>query len=427
MDEQKFDVAVVGAGAAGLIAALEIAMTGRKVILLEASKHIGGRIRTWTGDGSGFPFELGAEFVHGKLSLTRKILEKAGCTTYEVTGEIFNHSEGKLKKQSDFIADFSKLEKQLQKLEEDIPVASFIENYLQGDEYEKLRTTLKNYVEGYYAADLSKASTSALKEELAKSDEEQYRIDQGYGQMVNWLEDSCKKNGVTIITSSPVKEIRWKKDEVLLQTSHLRIVARKALITVSLGVLQSESISFAPSLTRKMAAARHLGFGPVVKILLLFDEAFWQEKQNDQPDLHQLSFVFSEAPIPTWWTSYPKKTPLLTGWAAGPNARKLKDLGNEEILQIALDSIKMIFGFSDRKKLKQWTVISWLREPFICGGYSYDVVDGQAAKEVLRAPEEETLFFAGEGLFEGTSIGTVEAALVNGREAAHRLVAAFKS
>ena len=173
MDEQKFDVAIVGAGAAGLIAALEIALTGKKVILLEASEQTGGRIRTWTEDGLGFPFELGAEFVHGKLSQTRKILEKAGCTTYEVKGEIFSYAEGRLKKQSDFISDYKILEKQLKKPEDDMSVASFIENYLQGDKYEKLRTTLKNYVEGYYAADLAKASTMALKEELFKSDEEQ--------------------------------------------------------------------------------------------------------------------------------------------------------------------------------------------------------------------------------------------------------------
>ena len=426
MDEQKFDVAIVGAGAAGLIAALEIALTGKKVILLEASEQTGGRIRTWTEDGLGFPFELGAEFVHGKLSQTRKILEKAGCTTYEVKGEIFSYAEGRLKKQSDFISDYNILEKQLKKPEDDMSVASFIENYLQGDEYEKLRTTLKNYVEGYYAADLAKASTMALKEELFKSDEEQYRIDQGYGQMVNWLEDSCKRHGVNIMTSTPVKEISWKKDEVVLSASQLRIQARKALITVSIGVLQSESISFSPALTQKMAAARHLGFGPVVKVLLLFDEPFWKQSQVRQ-DLHQMSFVFSEAPIPTWWSSYPKETALLTGWAAGPNARKLKDMKDEEILNTALDSIKMIFDCSVRDKLIQWKVVNWLREPFICGGYSYDVVDGKTAKEVLRTPENETLFFAGEGLFEGTAIGTVEAALVNGREAAHRLVASFKS
>ena len=171
-----------------------------------------------------------------------------------------------------------------------------------------------------------------------------------------------------------------------------------------------------------MAAARHLGFGPVVKVLMLFDEAFWKHI-----DLRKLSFVFSEATIPTWWTSYPKEIPMLTGWAAGPHALKLKDLDEEEILQHALDSIKTVFGFSAGKNLKQWKVTNWLREPFVCGGYSYDVVDGKAAKEVLRTPEKETLFFAGEGLFEGTAIGTVEAALVNGRETAHCLVAVFKS
>jgi hypothetical protein len=35
------------------------------------------------------------------------------------------------------------------------------------------------------------------------------------------------------------------------------------------------------------------------------------------------------------------------------------------------------------------------------------------------------LFFAGEALHEGPEIGTVEAALITGRDAAHRIVASF--
>ena len=41
--------------------------------------------------------------------------------------------------------------------------------------------------------------------------------------------------------------------------------------------------------------------------------------------------------------------------------------------------------------------------------------------------EADTLYFAGEGLFEGTAIGTVEAALVSGRDAAYKIIAGFKN
>ncbi|HET7622647.1 MAG TPA: FAD-dependent oxidoreductase, partial [Gemmatimonadaceae bacterium] len=60
-EEHSADVAVIGAGAAGLAAARSVADAGRSVLLLEARDRVGGRI--WTVDHG---IELGAEFVHGE-------------------------------------------------------------------------------------------------------------------------------------------------------------------------------------------------------------------------------------------------------------------------------------------------------------------------------------------------------------------------
>lgn len=50
------DVAVIGAGAAGIAAARKVAAAGRSYVLLEASNRIGGRARTVTAFGQ--PFDL---------------------------------------------------------------------------------------------------------------------------------------------------------------------------------------------------------------------------------------------------------------------------------------------------------------------------------------------------------------------------------
>ena len=50
-------------------------------------------------------------------------------------------------------------------------------------------------------------------------------------------------------------------------------------------------------------------------------------------------------------------------------------------------------------------------------------MDGLKHQRILKAPVEETIFFAGEGLYEGLEIGTVEAALHSGRETAHWIIA----
>jgi len=58
------NVIVIGAGVAGLIAAVKLAEAGCCVTVLEASDRVGGRIRTeHAGDAA---IELGAEFIHGK-------------------------------------------------------------------------------------------------------------------------------------------------------------------------------------------------------------------------------------------------------------------------------------------------------------------------------------------------------------------------
>jgi hypothetical protein len=50
-------------------------------------------------------------------------------------------------------------------------------------------------------------------------------------------------------------------------------------------------------------------------------------------------------------------------------------------------------------------------------------VGAPAARAVLAAPVANTLFWAGEGLYEGPAGGTVEAALVSGQQAARALLA----
>src|SRR3954447_2045610 len=57
------DVAIVGAGAAGIAAARKVAAAGRRFALIEASDHVGGRCVTDTNI-FGVAFDRGAHWVH---------------------------------------------------------------------------------------------------------------------------------------------------------------------------------------------------------------------------------------------------------------------------------------------------------------------------------------------------------------------------
>lgn len=430
MQENSFDIVVIGAGAAGLMAAWELAQTGRKTAVIEARDYIGGRAHTITDHNFDLPVELGAEFVHGELELTQMLLKKAGVKQYTVNGDIWQNEDKQLEEQKDFIEDYSSLNKKFKEIKEDIPVEEFIKKHLQGKEFEEARFTLKNYVEGYYAADTKKASTFALREELNTSSDKQYRVEGGYVKLIDYLYQQCVGKGVQFFLFNPAKEIRWKQEAVDVTTEHNHFTSKKILVTVPVGVLQSERIRFFPSIPEKTNAAKKLGFGPVIKTMLQFDEAFWKKKEfTQQKDLKKLSFIFSKAAIPTWWTYYPKEAAMLTGWSGGPHAEEIKDLSNEEILQKALESLSEIFNVSVNLlhlKLKGWHIANWVNDPFSCGGYSYEVVNGKEIRQIIKEPVDKTIFFAGEGLYDGPEIGTVESALYSGRETAHQIIAGIK-
>jgi monoamine oxidase len=200
----------------------------------------------------------------------------------------------------------------------------------------------------------------------------------------------------------------------------------RILVTVPVGVLKSGSLRFMPGIPAKTAAARKLGFGPVIKVALSFENKFWSDKQLTQGNkLADLSFLFSSEPVPTWWTRYPEDSPMLTGWLGGPNAAAFENDTETVILQKSMESLGRIFNISPDELLQKligFHVSNWLNDPHCLGGYSYEVVNGSHLQNIVKEPVKNTLFFAGEGLYHGPEIGTVESALHPGREMAHIMI-----
>jgi monoamine oxidase len=89
--------------------------------------------------------------------------------------------------------------------------------------------------------------------------------------------------------------------------------ADAAILTVPLPILHDMALP--PAARASATATAEIGYGNVVKILLRFATRWWTERN---PDLSDLSFVFSGATVPTWWTQHPAGHPVLTGWLGGP-------------------------------------------------------------------------------------------------------------
>ena len=428
------DVLIIGAGAAGLMAARELAKNGQQVSILEARDRVGGRIYTINNHSCGIPCEAGAEFIHGKLPVTLELFKEAGLAYEATAGNFYQVTNGKWHQERAFVENEALLEERLKNLKENITISEFLNREFKGKEYEDLKQSLQSYVEGYYSADPARTGALSFYKEWQSEDEEQFRPKESYGKMVEYLYNEVVKAGGIVQNETIVKEIRWLKDQVeVLDERHHIYVARKVIVTVPLGVWtapegEKGAIKYTPSLDDKNEASKQLGFGSVLKVLMQFKEPFWENEKLMKGNINStkdFSFAFADASIGTWWTQLPKHVPVLTGWVAGPKATAFAGMTDEAIVEKAIDSLTTVFNLTNdqiRELVQQWNVFNWTTDPFTRGSYTYSTPETAEARKVLAEPVEHTLFFAGEALYDGPEMGTVEAALTSGKQVAQQVL-----
>lgn len=427
--EMSSTILIIGAGASGLIAARKLALRGLTVTVLEASTVPGGRIHTFSDPGFERSVEAGAEFVHGDLPITMQLAreaaveliptsysqwtadheeaDKPGITDSEETGEPRH---------------WNKLMEEMSRLKEDMPVARFLEIHFPGPDYAELRRSVQGYAEGYDLADVSTASTRALYHEWSgEEDSSSYRVTGGYGQLVDYLVRECHRLNVAMHFGAPAKEVRWREKRVEVTTADGSTYrASKIIVTASLGALPG--IVFEPVIPEVMQAAAGIGYGSVIKILIEFHSAFWRGEQQSEQTL----FILSRQPVPTWWTQSDGSSTLLTGWLTGDNMRRFRKLDHTGQVKCCLSSLAAIFSCdpeSLRHRVKVFRTFDWEQQPFVHGGYSFDMVNTPECRRILQTPVGDVLYFAGEAIDDGSVPGTVEAAFHSGLEVAEKIIA----
>lgn len=417
------DVIIIGAGAAGLMAANESGKAGKSVIIIEARNRIGGRIHTIQSEGFSGPVEAGAEFIHGDLPVTLSLLREANISFYEGTGAAWQVKDGRLNKGEFFTEGWGEMMDTLNNLEHDMSLRTFLDQYFSDPKYNELRDSVIRFVQGYDAADINRVSVFALREEWNNEDSTiGYHPEGGYSKLMDFLAERCQQQGASIHLSKVVTTVKWNSGQIEVMTADGdHYTARKVLITIPVSVLKTGAISFDPPIPEQMNAFNKLGNGNVIKFLIEFKRAFWESNHplqaNKMPDMH---FLFSDAFIPTWWTQRPAPIPLLTGWLAGP-PEKIVNQTDDELLEEAFRSLAYLFDCSDdvlKGQARTARVFNWARDPFTQGAYAYKTIEADEALKLLTQPVKDTIYFAGEALYDGPAMGTVEAALASGAEAA---------
>ena len=435
MADRLWDVVIVGAGAAGLAAAEELTREGLSIALVEARSRIGGRIWTRHPRRSPVPIDLGPEFVHGPNELMFKIAREAGLLIARLPKQHAEISSSGWRRSRDYWERFENITRQMKSSGRDRSVAEFLRSRRRMPGAQK--ELLASLVEGYDAAFLDRASERALstagEPPSQPAEHAQFRVLSGYGSVADWLWNRIDSRRLHARFSSPVRRIQWKRGHVEVFTDSERFRARRAMVTLPVGVLKAPSgvpgaVDLDPEPPSIRRALAHLEMGKAVKLVLRFREPFWRKSEEyerlQSKDGEIAFFHRAGAAFPTWWSAAPAEVPMLTGWAGGPAAQALEGLPPALLLRRALETLESFFD-TPRRRLERLLIAhhhhDWNADPFSRGAYSYVAVGGASSPAALARPVQDTLFFAGEAT-ESHESGTVPGAIATGRRAARLIL-----
>ncbi len=285
MPRKTEHIVIVGAGAAGLMAARELARAGRTVTILEARERCGGRIHPLPESAFGYLADGGAEFVHGEAPVTRELLREAGLSLQVIEGRQWSFDGAKLSREDRHDPHEAELHAVLRELKDDLTVADFLRRHFAGPDYDQLRYSTERMVESYDAADPERASILALREEWMDGGHHiQARIVGGYGSLIEFLATECRDHGGTIRFGCVVSDIGEERSAVVVRCANGEVHGcDRVIVTVPLPLLREMVLP--QSVRAKAASADDIGFGSVIKILLRFARPWWRERKPDLADM----------------------------------------------------------------------------------------------------------------------------------------------
>ncbi|MCU0426328.1 MAG: NAD(P)/FAD-dependent oxidoreductase [Candidatus Kapabacteria bacterium] len=433
------DVIVVGAGLAGLNAAMILESQGKSVLVLEASKRIGGRLYTlddvaWkpdtggvqVGDGYKRLVAIAQKLNVGLVDEPRSNADTLICLggeriqSSEWEASAFNKLLDSEKKILPSLLESTLLRGQspLQTLDDwrsekfaamDISIAAYLKSKGVSDEALRLieiasdtpgldkTSVLNNFRSstlfakgGFTKSMMIQGGSSRLPEAMAKSLKQPVRL----GKIVTSI---AQRNDGVVLTCSDRSTFKAKNVVMAVPFTTLR------------------KISMIPAITGVQAqAVRSLQYTTISQIHVAVKKAFWLD----------------DGLPPTMWTDsplerifvYPEadgKPARMLCWINGEGARKFDTLSEKDVLALVQAEMKRLRPASEGA-LEVTRINSWGKNPFAGGSY-VKFAPGQITKFALHlAMPHQNIVFAGE--HTAMRFTGMEGALESGERAAGQIL-----
>lgn len=402
------DVAIIGAGAAGLGAAHALAGSGLSVIVLEARNRLGGR--AWTVQASpDVTFDVGCGWLHSADK--NSFVPIARALAFELNkdlppwrerayGNAFPQGE-----RNDFMramdAFYERLWQAAQK-GKDEPASLSLE---PGNRWNPMIDAISTYINGCELKDMSTLDWDAYEDS-----ELNWRVRRGYGALIAAYGAPCP-----VALNCNVTLIDHSGERVRIETSEGTLTADRVIVTVPTNLIADETIRFSPPLPAKVDASRGLPLGVNDKVTLALEgaEAFPREGNLRGATMRIEMGTYHIRPF---------GQPCIEGFFGGSFARALENAGEGAIAAHSIDEIAGFLGNDIRPKLKPLYESRWGHDPFARGSYSHALPGHAGDRAVLAAPVDGRLFFAGEAT-SPTFFTTAHGARDSGERAAKEVLA----
>jgi monoamine oxidase len=409
---EDVDVAIIGAGSAGLSAARALRAAGRSFKVFEAMDRIGGR--AWTSQRHfGVPFDIGCAWLHaGDRNPYLPEAQAAGWTLHHHDMNV-DHLYYRERKASE--AEEAEMKAADARLFE-LLAAHEVE---EGDDDRLGSLLARGHAPRAAATFAGPMDFGADEDEISIRDfqaaadlDPNYFTREGFGALVAHFGAD-----VPVELSTPVKKILWDVPGVACVTDRGTVRARAVIVTASPAVLAFEEVEFSPLLPdAHFSALFDLPMGMLTKLPV--------EIRGTRLGLEPFDDLLIErlARHDIYFLCFPFDMDLMVGFVGGDFAWEMSAAGEAAGVDFVVDRLCGIFGNDVRKHVGRAMMTNWGGERYVRGAYATARPGRSAARATLMQPVGNKIFFAGEHL-AGPLMQTCGGARLSGEAVARQVIA----